>query len=172
MKTEALWLSSICYHSLSQSMGLSVLLYLAACLYPHPTSMLPFPSRNTVYIYCLRHISRVVPTLLKIEYMDSFVSINNSVIPTEKVNSQLQKRDMQAPERCKERVGSVWGMWTQQMLWDWYFWVNKKTSLPRLVSQTANNYYFEHVFKGAILLIYTRQSSAFIEPVVGTRYLI
>lgn len=114
MKTEALWLASICYHSLSQSMGLSVL---AACLYPHSTSMHPFSSRNTVYIYCLRHISRVVPTLLKIEYMDYFVSINNSVIPTKKVNSELQRRDTQAPERCKERVGSLWGMWTKQMLW-------------------------------------------------------
>lgn len=51
--------------------------------------------------------TRAVLTLLKIDYMDSFVSINNSVIPTEKSEFTITdgKTGRKAPERCgrKER---------------------------------------------------------------------
>lgn len=49
--------------------------------------------KEHVYICCLRDKIRAVPTLLKIDYMDYFVCINNSVIPPQKVNLKLQKRD-------------------------------------------------------------------------------
>lgn len=89
MQTEASWFSFICYRCLSESMSSLCCVWQLACLrIPRRGSPL---FQEQVYICCLRDKTRAVPTSLKIDYMDSFVSINNSVIPAKKVNLQLQK---------------------------------------------------------------------------------
>lgn len=100
MQTEASWFSFICYRCLSESMSsLCCVWQLASLRIPRRGSPL---FQEQVYICCLRDKTRTVPTSLKIDYMDSFVSINNSVIPAKKVNLQLQKSaGWKAPEGCR-----------------------------------------------------------------------
>lgn len=78
---------------------------------PLPISNIYAPSffffNERVYVRCLGDKTRAVLTLLKIDYMDSFVSINNSVIPTEKSEFTITegRRGGKLQRDAKERKG-------------------------------------------------------------------
>lgn len=101
MQTEALRAPFICYRRLSESMSSPAPPRLAACLHPHPARRLAFFFQEQVYVCCLAAETSAFPTLLKIDYMDSFVSINNSVIPARK------KKKSEFPITEERRAGNL-----------------------------------------------------------------